>query len=233
MFSTQDPFGPAPFGRSKSSSQPKVWASKARRLFDSHPQLAVEDKRSDYTGTLMRVKHTDAPPILEAHRDPGPDKGRSVNSVARHRLATSLRYHGVHKKRDFAAVPAKNRQKPIGPYQTGRLHGLFCRTGFSGLFSSAWLELCVGMAWPPPGPDVQLETPLVIEPLGLTQSDMYQGNIMFGRLHPEEAGHSRVPVVRNIKTERDYEDIEGYDGLESNDTLEHIVSTFILDADTY
>ncbi|RYP05519.1 hypothetical protein DL764_003779 [Monosporascus ibericus] len=141
----EDPFGPALFGRSKSSSEPKVSVEKVRRLFDNHPQLVVEDMRSDYTGILMRVKHTDAPSIREAHRDPGPDKGRFLWSI------------------------------------------FFCLVG-----------ACVGMAWPPAGHDAELETPLTIEPLGLTHSDMHQGNIMFGRLYPEEAEHSRVSIMRLI-----------------------------------
>ncbi|RYP32617.1 hypothetical protein DL767_005122 [Monosporascus sp. MG133] len=373
----EDPFGPAPFGRSKSSSQPKVWAEKARRLFDNHPQLVVEDMRSDYTGILMRVKHTDGtgvsrrlmikaayPEVAAIVQNEG--KWVDLLRYAKH-IVTPVPIRGGSLTRSQGAgwrlpyvimeyiengtlrqfqqrIARAHRTLPDGTTARLVLPNRFLWSIFFCL-----LRACVGMAWPPAGPDVQLETPLAIQPLGLTHSDMHQGNIMFGRLYPEEAEHSRVPMVRlidfgeanvmrpdashllvdefsknkydvpldltryrpasgsrnqaidknlmdigcvmaqvlagrdfafvgacrgfiwdpdihpsldpdlrlliqrclavdplnrprleeltalidgHIKTERDYEDIEGYDGLESDDTLEYIVSTFILDADT-
>ncbi|RYP93187.1 hypothetical protein DL770_000662 [Monosporascus sp. CRB-9-2] len=348
----EDPFGPAPFGRSKSSSQPKVWAEKARRLFDNHPQLVVEDMRSDYTGILMRVKHTDGTGVSR----------RLMIKAAYPEVAAIVQNEGkwvdLLRYAKHIVTPVPIRGGPLTRSQgTGWLLPYVIMeqddcTAFSAEQVSLvyfLLSACVGMAWPPAGPDVQLETPLAIEPLGLTHSDIHQGNIMFGRLYPEEAEHSRVPIMRlidfgeakvmrpdashllvdefpkngydipldlaryrpasgsrnqaidknlmdvgcvmaqmlagrefafvggcrsfirdpdihpsldpdlrlliqrclavdplnrprleeltdlingNIKTESDYEDIEGYDGLESDNTLEYIVSTFILDADS-
>ncbi|RYP25687.1 hypothetical protein DL768_011382 [Monosporascus sp. mg162] len=373
----EDPFGPTPFGRSKSSSQPKIWAEKARRLFDKHPQLVVEDMRSDYAGILMRVKHTDDTGLSQ----------RLMIKAAYPEVAAIVQNEGKwvellrYAKHIVTPVPIRGGPSTLSqgagwrlPYvimeyiengtllqfqqRIARAHrtlpdGTTARLVLPNRF--LWstffclVRACVGMAWPPAGPHVQLETPRAIRPLGLTHSDMHQGNIMFGRLYPEEAEHSRVPMVRlidfgeakvmrpnvshlpvdefskneydipldlaryrpasgsrnqaidknlmdtgcvmtrvlagcefafvgacrgftrdpdihpsldpdlrliiqrclavdplnrprleelvalirgNIKTERDYEDIEGYDGLESDDTLEYIVSTFILDADT-
>ncbi|CAJ2513037.1 Uu.00g011560.m01.CDS01, partial [Anthostomella pinea] len=60
------------------------------------------------------------------------------------------------------------------------------------------IRACVGMAWPPLGPVLQLEFPREEEPLRLAHSDMHHDNLMFGPLEPQFDEHARVPVMKLI-----------------------------------
>ncbi|KAI0858656.1 hypothetical protein F4860DRAFT_485714 [Xylaria cubensis] len=60
------------------------------------------------------------------------------------------------------------------------------------------IRACVGMAWPPDGPDVVLEVPAPSEPLTLAHMDLHSGNVMFGDLDEMELEHGTVPVAKLI-----------------------------------
>ncbi|KAI0439239.1 hypothetical protein F4803DRAFT_531876 [Xylaria telfairii] len=60
------------------------------------------------------------------------------------------------------------------------------------------IRACVGMAWPPGGPDVMLEVPAPPEPLTLAHMDMHSNNVMFGELEEREAEHRIVPIAKLI-----------------------------------
>ncbi|RYC61056.1 hypothetical protein CHU98_g5134 [Xylaria longipes] len=81
------------------------------------------------------------------------------------------------------------------------------------------IRTCVGMAWPPDGPNVVLEVPAPPEPLTLAHMDMHNDNgrpssstikygfsgtnyqlqiVMFGDLDENEAEHRTVPIAKLI-----------------------------------
>ncbi|KAI0554547.1 hypothetical protein F4679DRAFT_596480 [Xylaria curta] len=60
------------------------------------------------------------------------------------------------------------------------------------------IRACVGMAWPPDGPDVVLEVPAPSEPLTLAHMDLHSGNVMFGNIDEKELEHRTVPVAKLI-----------------------------------
>ncbi|KAI0469483.1 hypothetical protein F4859DRAFT_515975 [Xylaria cf. heliscus] len=60
------------------------------------------------------------------------------------------------------------------------------------------IRACVGMAWPPDGPEVVLEVPAPPEPSTLAHMDMHNDNVMFGDLEQKEAEHTIVPIAKLI-----------------------------------
>ncbi|RYO73941.1 hypothetical protein DL766_005900 [Monosporascus sp. MC13-8B] len=203
------PFRPAPFGRSKSSSQPKVWVSKARRLFDNHPQLVVEDMRSDYTGILVHVKHTDGARVSQ-------------------RLMIKAAYPEV-----AAIVQKEGNRHPALMFGWRRLWRL-----------SLWsIAICVkatiimfGHLDPEEAEHSQVPIVRLIDPgeakvmrpdashLLVDEFSKNEYNILldlarYRPLKPAQVRRVHGLINGNIETERDYDDIKGYDGLESDDTL--------------
>ncbi|RWA07122.1 hypothetical protein EKO27_g7983 [Xylaria grammica] len=60
------------------------------------------------------------------------------------------------------------------------------------------IRACVGMAWPPEGPDAVLEAPTESEPSTFAHMDLQNENVMFGDLEESEAEHRTVPIVKLI-----------------------------------
>ncbi|KAI0850803.1 hypothetical protein F5Y00DRAFT_260254 [Daldinia vernicosa] len=58
------------------------------------------------------------------------------------------------------------------------------------------IRACIGMAWPPPGPDVGPEQTRSGDPTTLAHNDMHDENLVFGDL--DSSDHSLVPVLKLI-----------------------------------
>ncbi|KAI0101183.1 hypothetical protein F4814DRAFT_456117 [Daldinia grandis] len=65
------------------------------------------------------------------------------------------------------------------------------------------VRACIGMAWPPPGPDVGPEHTRPGDPTTLAHNDMHDENLVFGDLDvvstgPNSSDHSLVPILKLI-----------------------------------
>ncbi|KAI1658740.1 hypothetical protein F4813DRAFT_388507 [Daldinia decipiens] len=85
------------------------------------------------------------------------------------------------------------------------------------------IRACIGMAWPPPGPNVEPEQTRPDDPTTLAHNDMHNENLVFGDLdvvsiEPNSSDHSLMPILKLINFGESVELPEGTDEYRLNET---------------
>ncbi|TGJ85196.1 hypothetical protein E0Z10_g3522 [Xylaria hypoxylon] len=181
-----------PFGGSSVMGGPERqdWLQQARESFSDEARFTVEKASVTTSGMLLRVVE-----MLDAGRAPRRFAVKAsfpevAGMVARERDWTHRVRFARHIVKWLALTP--------DPMTPGPGNAGFRRPYFFLEYLENVIRACVGMAWPPDGPDVVLEAPTPPEPLTLAHMDMHNNNVMFGVLDEKEVEHIIVPIAKLI-----------------------------------
>ncbi|TRX97137.1 hypothetical protein FHL15_001931 [Xylaria flabelliformis] len=182
-----------PFGGSSvaGGAERQNWLQRATKLFNDQPRFMVEKTTVSRGGMLLRVvEMLDSGRVYRRFVVKASSSPSSAGVIRREMGWTHRVRFARHIVKWMTLMP-----DPMAPSLGNE--GL-SRPYFFVEYLENVIRACVGMAWPPDGPDVVLEVPAPSEPLTLAHMDLHSGNVMFGDLDERELEHGTVPVAKLI-----------------------------------